>query len=809
MPHQAQTAGSASVSPSDTQETAVAELSSPLLNNDNNQPRIWTVAVVSDGPCHYFDNLVSLVQKELNVLVDENQGFVFKRGPGFNAGWDIHKIPAVLQHALQDKDTDMIFAAGLLVAEAASQAGTTLSKPVVSGFIQDPDTLGLPYDEQGYSTKSNFNFVVTPLRTSRDLEVFHQMVPYKRLGIVADKLVIEGLDQNTVRQGTESITDKFNAQVDIFTVGRQAEPLLSQISNNVDAVYLTPALRMSEAEWQKVINGINSRKLPTFSLMGHPDVRLGVLAGLAPECSDRLARRLALNMQQIMMGTPPRKLQVNMALEESLMINAQTAVEINYSLPLELMASAKIIHKEALAKGDTLNMQQAVVMALEHNAELSIQKAATESAKQEKNQAFSPLIPNVEGNGQYSQIDKDTADASMGMTAEKKTSLGVEASQILFNDPLISQYFAQRHRYQGSVEDLENTRLDIIKDAADAYIQFLQARALLLIEIDNLQLTQSNLELAKVRHKVGTAGPEEVYRWESQSASQKATVRDAQSQMDNARIALNRIMGVSINEAWKPRDIKVTTNNYHFLDERLENMVDTQTQLDAFDEYVVQQALDNDPQLKSLEQSIRAQQLVLNQYKRRFIAPEVTASFTYDYAVDREFASDPQDEPPDDEWVAAIKATLPLFEGGGRFFDIAAAKAGLDQLKETHRQAREYVEQTARAVLYDLRSSLPNVHLQREAADYSMKNLNVIKDKYARGVVSILDLLDAQNQAFVANQNAAIAVYTYLQDIVELQRAMSWFEFEQSEAAKDAWVARLEGFMKARGVPIHDQSSDG
>ena len=99
-----------------------------------------------------------------------------------------------------------------------------------------------------------------------------------------------------------------------------------------------------------------------------------------------------------------------------------------------------------------------------------------------------------------------------------------------------------------------------------------------------------------------------------------------------------------------------------------------------------------------------------------------------------------------------------------------------------------------RAALYGIFSSYPNMQLQQTAADYSRRNLEVIREKYGRGTVSILDLLDAQNQSFTATQNAALAVYGFLLDIYTLQRAISWFEFNRSEAEKDAWVHQFAAF---------------
>jgi outer membrane protein TolC len=103
-----------------------------------------------------------------------------------------------------------------------------------------------------------------------------------------------------------------------------------------------------------------------------------------------------------------------------------------------------------------------------------------------------------------------------------------------------------------------------------------------------------------------------------------------------------------------------------------------------------------------------------------------------------------------------------------------------------------------------LASSYPNMQLQQEAANYSDQNLSVIKDKYARGVVSILDLLDAQNQAFVARQQAAIAVYSYLEDIIDMQRIVSWFEVHKDDTERDALVDAMRAYLKT-----HRKSTGG
>ena len=67
-------------------------------------------------------------------------------------------------------------------------------------------------------------------------------------------------------------------------------------------------------------------------------------------------------------------------------------------------------------------------------------------------------------------------------------------------------------------------------------------------------------------------------------------------------------------------------------------------------------------------------------------------------------------------------------------------------------------------------------------------NLSILEDKYAEGIVTVTDVTSAQNEKLVGNQLAAAAVYEFLIDLVELQRAISWFEDDKTSEEQDAFV---------------------
>jgi outer membrane protein TolC len=73
-----------------------------------------------------------------------------------------------------------------------------------------------------------------------------------------------------------------------------------------------------------------------------------------------------------------------------------------------------------------------------------------------------------------------------------------------------------------------------------------------------------------------------------------------------------------------------------------------------------------------------------------------------------------------------------------------------------------------------------------------MRNYEIVRDNYASGRSSIIDLLDAQSQAFTLKQQTVIAVYDYLDDLLELQRSISFFEPLESAESRNGLVTRLE-----------------
>jgi outer membrane protein len=145
---------------------------------------------------------------------------------------------------------------------------------------------------------------------------------------------------------------------------------------------------------------------------------------------------------------------------------------------------------------------------------------------------------------------------------------------------------------------------------------------------------------------------------------------------------------------------------------------------------------------------------------------------------------------------------LPLFTGFGRQARLHRSRETLAQLQAEREATAERIATRIRTSLYESGASFANIDLAREAARAADRNYDLVLEGYREGVVSILDLLDAQTQALNANLDAANSVYLYLIDLMEVQRSVGQFDFFVSQEGRRQWFEKLDAFFRERGADI-------
>jgi outer membrane protein TolC len=365
---------------------------------------------------------------------------------------------------------------------------------------------------------------------------------------------------------------------------------------------------------------------------------------------------------------------------------------------------------------------------------------------------------------------------------------------MIFDDELVSGFRSSDRFYKAAQHRNESDRLDVFLEAEAVYFDYVQARLLYEIQQNNLQLTEGNLEIARMRAEVGHSGRDEVYRWEAEVARQRTVVLSTESLVESARISLNQMLGVEQDIRWLPEPVDLGSDRFENLKEKLGFASVSTNAFSGFVEAMVEVAMENSPELGYLRETIAAQEIRVGYRKRSFIVPRFFADVSYNNNV---YQSPDEPRLGDYALEARVFAELPLFEGTGKIYDSKREQARLLELEQQRVLARQLVEQRVRTALRRLQSSIPSIKYTEIAAENASRNFDVVREKYANGIVTITDLLEAQTASLRADLDATSAVYAFMQDVTDLQRAVSFFTHDKTEAEIDAFLQRIKHKMGA------------
>jgi len=757
------------------------------------------VAIVTDGPSERVASLRALFLEEIRAV---NRGEFDIQAPAdlqLEADRTLTGVRDALDRVLADPRTDLVVTLGVLGSHAAALR-TILPKPVVAPLISNHGLQNIPYQD-GASGKRNLSYISLDVDIHRDLTAFREIVPFTRLALLLDGAIadaIPGIHDEVTRVARElgiTITPVRGADA--------AAPILASTPKDTQAVYVGPLPALSSVEYQRLVAGLIERRLPSFAFEGKTDVARGLLVGIAPAVQmDRLARRVALNVRRILLGEKAATLPVAFVRAEGLTLNMRTARAIGFSPRWQLLTRAELLYDEPERAGPTLTLGAAVHQALERNLNLRIAQLNVAAGKENIQQARSDLLPQFGLSSRRTIIEDDDASAVPGR-AERTTSGSLTLDQTLYSEPAWANLEVQKQLQAARESEREQVRLDIVLETAQAYLDLLSAKTNARVQKNNLRLSRSNLELARVRRRIGTAGPSEVYRWESEIANAQHAVIDAEAQTRVAEIALNVLLHRPLEEAVATAEVGLDEPILIASQMRLYDLIDNPENFRVFRDFIVRDAFAAVPELRQLDVRILAQERILESARNAYWQPKFSLRAERSEIFARDGAQGmPLPGLDDTETTIALQLSFPLFTSGARGAQKAKAYEELTGLRVQRQATAERTEQRVRAALHTTRSVYAGIRLSRQAADAAESNFVVVRDAYSRGTLSILDLLDAQNAAVVADLHAATAVYDFVGALMEVERAAARFDFFQTPEDQADWFTRVDRYFTERGVSV-------
>ncbi len=765
------------------------------------------IGIVADGPYQDYGwgKVVKskLFLKEILELTRGEFDVIFPKNRFVHGNWSVKRIKRAVDFLLADPSIDLILALGVLASHDISRR-PYLPKPAVAPFVIDIELQGLPF-RLGTSGVRNLNYLSLPHSFERAVKAYKEILPFSKMTLFVDQVVMEALPQLQVK--IQRAAKANNLEITAVPVETYIQPALAAIPDGTEAVLVTPLLRLPLSEFQGLVQGLIDRKLPSFSLYGREEVELGLLASIAPEANTlRMARRVALNVHRILLGEDAGSFLVFLPEAERLTINMATARAVETWPTFRVLTEADLINEDVEFVKRRLSLYAVVREAVSVNLDLAAADRRVAAGMATIRNARSALLPQFEMGSSATMIDQDRASAGFGANPERSMRATGTFSQLLYSDKAWSDFTVQEKTQISREAERSELRLDILQEAAVSYLNVLRGKTSLRIQKDNLKLTRSNLELARVRESIGSAARDEVYRWESEIANGRRAVLNVQAQLQQANVALNRILHRPLEEPFMTEEASLEDPLLFGDLNRLFAFIDNPRHFGLFRNFQVQEGLNVSPEIRRLNALIAGQERTVLNAQRAYWAPEVSLQAD----VDQRFVSDGagQAGPPlalgsgqdNTQWSVGLGLTFPLFSGGRKEATESKALEDLRRFRLEREATIGRVEERIRSALFQASASFPGIRLSREAADASRKNLELVVDQYSRGAVDIIKLLNSQNAALNANESAANAVYDFLIDMMNIDRAVGRFDYFLYKEERTAWFGRLTEFFKQAGV---------
>ena len=767
---------------------------------------VVNVGIVVDGPWEGNEYVRELTRDEIVALTADEFDVRFPDDYYLEGDWTLEGSIDSLGRLLYDPGVDLVITWGVLSSHAIC-CMVEISKPVIAPIILDINLQGVPFRE-GASGVRNLSYVALPDTLADDLLRFREIFPFRKVAILANRAILQAIPDLASR--TEMSMAGLGIDFEYVSVGFSAEEALVAIPEDADAVFMYPQIQLPPEERSHLVTGLIERKLPSFTALGEIFVEEGLLAGLgAADFFPRIARRIAVNTQRILLGEEPGSIPVEINLREQLIINMKTARAIGVSPTYEALLEAKVLHADELDAVRTMTLAEAVQEAIAVNLEILARAHSVAAGEEDVRRASSIFWPQLEIGALALAIDEDRAIASFGSQPERSLTGSAGLSQLLFSDDALANKSIQSNLQQSRDSDFETLSLDIALEAGTTYLNLLRAQSLEQVQRNNVALTRTNLELAEVRRRIGAGNPAEVYRWESQIATDRKALVEAEASVRVARIAVNRILNRPLDERFTTESVDQEEPWRVTGDPRFAGYIETPARFRAFQDFMVEEGIGDAPELAALDAVIRAQERFLINAKRAFWTPVIAAEASLDEFLSKsgEGAEPPVlpggglfPTPDDTTWSVGLSASLPLFTGWARMADRIQAEEELARLRLDYDDVAQRIEQRIRSAAEVARASRTGIGLAREAAEAAAKNLELVTDAYARGVVSIIDLLDAQNAGLNAVELATNSTYDFLVDLLEVERAANRIELLGTPETSAAFFVRLESYFRERGI---------
>ena len=696
--------------------------------------------------------------------------------------------------ALVGGGADVVLAFGTGVGAVLPERDAFPVPTILFGtFISDASQLPSVGETSGVP---NFTFLVTVRSWQSDLEALGQLVDVRRLGVV----IPAGLGAVLPPPETLGpILDGLGATAVVLTY--EGIDRLRADLGSVDAVYLPETIIYEDDEIREIASLLIERGIPSFSGSRREDVELGIMATTRSlQDRERLVRRIALHVEAVVEGVDLASRPILVDLEEQLAVNLYTAQAVDLPIRVSLLGEAEFVGEYQNPRAlETYTLEGLVEEALAANLGVESTRRDVRLSELDRATGWSAFLPDVGLGVTQSVLDESLAAAGQGQNPQYTTQTALSIGQVLYSPAAAAGISILDSQLESQREVVRAAEWDLIQETSDAYFTTLILKANAEIQARNLDATNRNLRVAEENYEAGQIGLADVLRLRSQAASEKQALVTAVTRVQQSFHRINQLVDQPIDREIDVSDLEFADGSFMDEDfERVRAILDDPRTQNVFQDWAVAEALQQSPELASLNYNIDALDRRARLFGWERFIPTVSGGVDLIRVQDRSGAgAPPAGLLPDQYWTLGIAASVPLFESNRNRLDRQISDTQARQLELQRDQVGSQIEQATRDVVLAMVQTMADIELSTISEETALQSLELAQQAYATGAISIVDLLDIQANALSAQVARVSATYNFLNTSVVLQRLTGNFLILGGDDERRALLDRFEAFRDA------------
>ncbi|WP_320046730.1 TolC family protein [uncultured Ilyobacter sp.] len=638
----------------------------------------------------------------------------------------------------------------------------------------------------------NLNTISTDYNLTEVLEILTEIKEIKKIGIVYSS----GFEKIAREYKEKIISDKIfkGENLNIISLENPKEKYTADILENDGLIIISN----EDIALKEVVMRASENKIPSFSLFFDTENNTDFFMGYSTkEAQERSIRAAALNLLKYYEKREFSELTTKLDSENLNIFIDYKVAQILDLYPGDFLSEKIRMVNETEIGTVKLSLKDALDKLFENNTDVKSKKQDVTSSRYDVKIAKAAVKPNLTANLDYDKQD-NTRARLYSTGAENSLQVGAKISQVIYDESTFSNITIQKKLYDAVKEELRDKEISQVQSLIEAYLGVLKSKSRLEIEKYNISLVKRYLNLAKTKYSIGSGGPEDVYRFESELADSITNIEDIRSDILSGNSDLNRLLDSSMDTYFSLSEDGIVDIIGLYLFRDFENELNKPWKFDRVKNYFIEQGLENSPEIKSIDAKIAAKERELKAAKRKRYVPTITASGNYDRDIVDPWGTGSDNSDSDEYWNAGVGFSIPIYKGGELSYNKKQLEAELEKLKLDRKTAVSEISKDISSQYAKVSASYRKIKSAEKSAEASRKNLKLQTELYVEGKITITDMLDARNSLIGAEQKKTSVKFDFFISQAKLEKLCGKYYFENSSDEKEVERENIKNLITTK-----------